>query len=180
LGFALFANDGPVVADAAATDTPLRVVLATQTSSKVGEMTNEELVAAIGRASIRDGAARSIGTIEVHTGPIRTFEFYRANPKQTGQSVLDDENTKAVLTSITSFERKRGAVMSANEQPVLVGDVMVREVAERQQPYTDWTHLKRGFSWETVAWAAALGALAMLVYVVARALGWVIDGFVSR
>jgi hypothetical protein len=55
-----------------------------------------------------------------------------------------------------------------------------RRLAERPQPYTDWTHLKRGFSWETAGWAAALAAVAMMVYIMARALGWVIDGFVSN
>jgi hypothetical protein len=136
-------------------------------------MTNEEQVAAVGRALIRDGAAEKIATIEVESGPIRTFELYWATPKK--KMVADEDVTRAVLTSLWSFERRRGAVISANEQPVLVGDVMVRESVERRRPYGSWTHLKHGFYWEgaalagaspysrclSISWRALLGGLSM-------------------
>ena len=178
--FACFSNGGPVVADPAEPKSTLRIVLATQTSSDVNKMTNEELVAATGRALVSQGAASTIANIDVEMGPIRTFEFYWANPKTPASKPPDEEMVADVLTSITEFERRRGAVISAREQPVLVGDLVVLEAGERKQPYRTWTHLKHGFHWEPVWWAAGLAAFAILIYVISRALGWVIDGFVSK
>jgi hypothetical protein len=177
--FAFVSKDGPVVADGAATESALRIVLANQASQNVNEMTNEEQIAAVGRALVSQGAP-SIATIEVDTGPIRTFDFYWAFPKKTGQDSLDEKTTTAVLRAIASLERRRGAVISAGEQPIRVGDVMVRESSARQRPFNDWTHLKRGFNWEIAAWAAGLAGFAFLIYILARALGWVMDGFISK
>jgi sterol desaturase/sphingolipid hydroxylase (fatty acid hydroxylase superfamily) len=38
----------------------------------------------------------------------------------------------------------------------------------------------RGFYWEGAAWAGGLAVFAIFIYIVARAVGWVIDGFVSK
>ena len=175
--FVCFSNNGPVVPDPSSQN-PSRVVLATQSSSNVNEMSTNELVAAHGRTLIRNGAIEKIATIEVDTGPIRTFEFYWPDPRL--KSAADEKTIQAVLTDITSFERRRGAVISANEQPALVGDLMVREAGDRRQPYNSWTHLKRAFNWEGLLPPLGLVGLALVLYVVARALGWVIDGFVSK
>jgi hypothetical protein len=180
--YAFIGNNGPIIPDPG-TEPPLRIRLATEVSHGATEMTNDELVTAAARALVNQGAS-SIATTEVDTGPIRTFAFYRVFPNRGRdrglESTLDDDAKKAVLMSITSFERQRGEVLSLNEQPVRVGDVMVREIAERQRGYTAWTHLKHGVSFEIAAGAGGLAVLALLFYALARALGWVMDGFISK
>jgi hypothetical protein len=118
-------------------------------------------------------------TVAVSAGPTRTFAFYWADPTKPGQTSGDD-TVRDVLGSLFAFETQRGSVVSAGEQPILVGEVLLKEIEDRKSDYLDWTHLKHGFDWTRVAWASAIAAFALLMYLVARALGWVIDGFVSK
>jgi hypothetical protein len=133
------------------------------------------------RRRILNGEVESFKKTEVDAGKIRTFAFYRADlaKPQPGKNA-DDEATFAAVRSIMVFERRRGEVIAADEQPVLVGNLLVQMTEDKGLPYHGWKHLKHGFDWERMAWAGALAAFALLIYVLARALGWVIDGFLSQ
>jgi hypothetical protein len=100
-------------------------------------------------------------------------------PSQTITKVGEDA-VVAALGSLTTFERRRGAVISADEQPVLVGTFLLQEVGESRSNYSYWTHLKRGFDWDRTVLAGGIAGFAVFIYMVARALGWVIDGFVTQ
>jgi hypothetical protein len=83
--------------------------------------------------------------------------------------------------SLTAFEAQRGSVLQAAEMPVQVGKFLVQEVeADRSEIYLRWKHLKRGFDTERLWCAGALVAVGVFLFLVARALGWIIDGFVTR
>jgi hypothetical protein len=165
LGIAIsgwFSNDGPYVADPAASSPPLTAFTPRE---------QEDI-----RDRIRTKKLESITNLKIDTGPARIFALY---PTRSGQTAAK-ETYDNIVTSIAAFERQRGAVLSALEQPVLIGDVFVQETEGAKFPYLRWTHLKRGFDWERMAWAGGVAAFAVLIYLIARALGWVIDGFVSR
>jgi hypothetical protein len=83
-------------------------------------------------------------------------------------------------TAFFAFERQRGQVLVAAEQPALVGPVLAQEdETKREDACRNWTHLRRGFDMGPLGWAALLAAGAIIVYSLARALGWMIDGFVT-
>ena len=129
------------------------------------------------RERIHAKKLESIYQFEVDTGPIRTFAFY---PTMAGQPSTPQQTVSNILESIMNFERRRGIILNAQEQPLVVGDVFVQEVEKPQYGYRRWTHLKHGFDWQRIAVAGGIAAFAVFIYVVARLLGWVIDGFVSR
>jgi hypothetical protein len=190
LGTALsawFSNDGPYVPDLSVT-VPGQIVLQSRATNP-RDMTEGELRLAQATFRIVDGRLKgrtdeSIARIEVDAGPHRTFSFYQIplGGNQQGRTVAkDDPVINAAMGSIFKFEKRRGAVLSAGEQPVLVGDLVVQEdEAERKYSFASWAHLARGFDWQRIAWACGIAALAMFLYVVARAIGWIVDGFVSR
>ena len=96
-------------------------------------------------------------------------------------SGVDRSDVNILFQSIISFEKNRGAVISAKEQPVLVGNILVQEdESKRKSSYNEWIHLKRGFDWNRINLAGFIAFFSALLYSLARALGWVIDGFVSR
>jgi hypothetical protein len=182
LVIALLSNDGPIVADPTAKAPPLPVRTVTSEGSYgsgwEGSTNLANIDAERERARIRTGDNKSFTAITIETGPVRTFAFYWVEP--TKQNRVSEEMVSAVVESIGSFERRRGVVISAKEQPVLVGwNILVRESAEPQRTYVAWSHLKRGFDWEKASLAGALAAFAILIYLIARALGWIVDGFIS-
>lgn len=171
---AWFSNDGPVVADPAASSPPLTVYTPKDHWQGAKLFTSKDQTDI--RDRIRTKKLESISKQEMDTGPIRTFAFY---PTQGGQTSTQEPAIN-IFASIAAFERQRGGVLSALERPVLVRDVFVQEAEGMRYPFLHWTHLARGFDWTRMAAAGVIAAFAALIYIVARALGWVIDGFVSR
>jgi hypothetical protein len=130
------------------------------------------------RTRIRNGEVESFERRMVDAETIRAFTFYRADPsKSQSGTIADDEAMFAAIRSIMVFERRRGDVIAADEQPVLVGNFLVQMTEDSG---FGWKHLKRGFDWERAALAGGIAAFAVLIYLLARALGWVIDGFASQ
>src|SRR5262245_44842910 len=130
---------------------------------------------------IRDGKTNRLIKIEMDTGPHRTFSLYPSTPQQAKPSNINDPLILSVIGSITSFEKSRGSVLAANEQPILVGNIVALEDAtQRTHTYSRWSHLKSGFDWNRINIAGIIGAIAIFIYALARGLGWVIDGFVAK
>jgi hypothetical protein len=85
------------------------------------------------------------------------------------------------MASIFSFEMNRGAVLGTSELPVKVGNYVVQEDgSKREDDWRRWEHLKRGIDWQRLMLAAALGGLAVVIYIAMRRIGWVVDGFVRK
>jgi hypothetical protein len=179
---AWFSDNGAIVTDPNAEEPQLPVRTVTNGGYGTGWQGSTNL-ATIDvereRARIHSGDNKSFAAFEVESGPVRTFAFYWIGSSKQNKST--DEMFSAALNSIRSFEQRRGAVLSADEQPVLIGwNILVQESAAPKRTYARWTHLKRAVDWERVAVAGAVAVLALLIYVIARALGWIIAGFVSK
>lgn len=202
-----FSDDGPYVPDPNAI-VPMQIILKAQTPF---EQAMEALRRADAAGNVEDARRHAkiakrlkptndpdapwdndpelVGTYELEMGPVRTFNLYQyPQVQQKGESV-DGESEVAdpsneIFTSIVKFERRRGSVLLAEEQPILVGGILVQEDIAARNPWggsqRSWTHLARGFDWDRIEIAGLLAAFAAFLYIVARALGWVIDGFVSR
>jgi hypothetical protein len=171
---AWFSNDGLVIADPTESPPPLTVYTPEDRWQGARLFTPKDQADI--RERIRTKKLGSISKHEMDTGPVRTFAFY---PTRDGQTSTQ-ESALNILASIAAFERRRGGVLSAQEQPVLVGDVFVQEAEIARFPYLRWTHLKNAFDWQRMVIAGVIAAFAAFIYIVARMLGWVIDGFVSR
>ena len=157
---AWFSEDGAYIPDP--TSTPPEVVLLQ------GRI---DPIAGIGKDT--EGTYR----ISVGDRPVRTFVIRPDRPPS--KPLEKDALIGLVLESIFAFERARGAVLLANEQPIKVGDIALVQEDEtaRTSSGSRWTHLRRGLDWGRTYWAAGVAAFALLLYLIARAVGWVLDGF---
>jgi hypothetical protein len=114
-------------------------------------------------------------------GPHPHLHIYRQNPT-TDLAVRDSEanNYHAPLESFFNFEWRRGSILRPEEQPIVVGVFIVEEQLHlRENSFAKWSHSKRGFDWQRVILAASIAGFSVLIYLLARAFGWIIDGFTS-
>ena len=134
------------------------------------------------RHRIGAGAVKFFSEHSIQTGPIRIFAFYRPDPfADLVTKVPPKKEAEDTLLSIIRFEQRRGSLLSAEEQPIMVGNFVVQERSDqRRSDFLRWTHLKRGFDWERTYLAAGLAAFSLLTYLIARAVSWVLDGFMSK
>lgn len=173
----IFSEDGPVVPDPTASPAFAIQTLADPARSGAERIVAQQL--AIARAHVRMGDTGVATTIQADTGPVRTFTLYWADGRANDEEVGEDTR-KTVLSSLAAFEKKRGSVLNAGEQPLLVGPFLVQEAEDkREQTWRSWTHLTRGFDYERLMWAGVSAAAAILIYLFARAVGWIADGFVT-
>ncbi len=116
--------------------------------------------------------------IEFDTGPIRKFSIF-FKQDMSGTSAKSDEGIGLVLRSVIDFEKQRGAVLRPNELPAQIGAVgFIEEPPNgRQNEYLKWTHLKRGIDRDQFLYALISLALGIIVFAMARAFGWIMDGF---
>jgi hypothetical protein len=100
------------------------------------------------RTRIRNGEAKPLKTVDVHTGTTRRFAFYRIRDQNASPLVTkaDEDAIDAAIRSFAAFERRRGVVLSAQEQPVQVGNFLLQKT-DPKSSHSSWTHLKRGFDW---------------------------------
>ena len=168
---AWFSDDGPYVPDPTAPAPPLKVVTRPHVSN-LQTMTNDELWLgyAISNGGVQSNAFKKIN---LNTGPQRTFVFYQMPSEYRQGRPAPNENDEAVVALIGNsfilFDKSRGAVLLAKEQPILVGDVLVEEIeGDRKFSFRPWKHLTRGFDWERLAVAAGLAAFAVFAYHFAR------------
>lgn len=118
--------------------------------------------------------------ITVDTGPHRTFVI-RFTRLLADKAKADTQLLNSIVDSIALFEKRRGSVLLASEQLEVSDIALVQEdESKRKFGWQNWTHLKRGFDWQRLAVAGGIAGFAIFIYALTRALGWVIDGFVSR
>lgn len=181
---AWFSNEGPFVPDPRATP-PEQVVLRAQTGD-INKMSDDEQRVEANRKLILETKATPIVKVRVDTGAERLFLLYwdsigTIQHEPIIKDGLANIVIESVIDSITQFERRRGAILLASEQPVLVGDILAQaNETDRKFSYLRWTHLTSGFDWQRLALAGSIAAFAAFIYIVVRAISWVIDGFMPR
>jgi hypothetical protein len=178
-GSAWLSNGGPYVPDPSKTP-PLPVTIQPRTTD-VTKFTDDELQLARLTEIMRSGNVSAPFMLEVDAGPYRTLAIYQLQRQDKPITGADDPRLAPVMKSFLSFEMNRGVVLLAGEQPIMVGDYLIKEdESKRQYSFFRWAHLKRGFDWQQGMMAGIIGGLAVFFYAFARGLGWVIDGFVTN
>jgi hypothetical protein len=86
----------------------------------------------------------------------------------------------AALEDFSAEERRRGKLFQPTDMPIWIGEVKVEYKPENRMPSSYMvSHLKRSFDWSMVGLSALLLAAAGFVYAIARAIAWIIEGFVG-
>lgn len=150
--------DGKTVPDPS-TDSDLRV-LTTQMRDRTS------LAADPDRAQIRAGTLQPVGTRWLWTGTQRTFIVYLSSQTATSSDV--DAAIADGFANLKKWERRRGQLLLASEQPAQVGTILFLEATPRRFTQFGWTHLNHLYDPSRLLLAIFVGCLALLAYVAIR------------
>lgn len=97
-----------------------------------------------------------------------------------GSDLSPEQNKRldATVKALLAEERRRGDEFDAEQLPLLIGSVIVYPGSDRYDYAKE--HLRRDYNWEGFSFGLAGAGLGLAAYIIARALGWILDGFFGR
>jgi hypothetical protein len=114
--------------------------------------------------------------------PADESRIIRAEVPDNRVLVIDTKDTKLAGEAINAMhdeERRRGRLFTPSEMPLLIGKVSIYYDSESKMPSYGAAHLRRGFDPFAFTLSAVFLGVGLLAYGAARAIAWILDGFIG-